>query len=62
MHARVVLGLGKGVLFREVSSVCGEVLLYYMACDKCVYLTSFSCKRQQLAPCRPSGVCGVVCE
>ena len=35
MHARVVLGVGKGVLFREVSSVqeCphrGEVPLYML--------------------------------
>ena len=36
MHARAVLGMGKGVLFREVSSslglVEGEVLLYHIHC------------------------------
>ena len=48
MHARVVLGVGKGVLFREVSSVqeCPhrerEVPLYICMYSTCV-LTSMVC-------------------
>ena len=38
MQEWYILGVGKGVLFREVSSVCGEVLQYYMACDKNVFI------------------------
>ena len=30
MHARVVLGVGKGVLFREVSSVQGFLIALYV--------------------------------
>ena len=39
MHARVVLGVGKGVLFREVSSVQGcpyRVVPLYMIVACCI--------------------------
>ena len=38
MHARVVLGVGKGVLFREAPSFQGGVLIerFHCKCCQCV--------------------------
>ena len=49
MHARVVLGVGKGVLFREVSSVQGcpyrNVPLYCLLSAFCVLYMATSVKK-----------------
>ena len=41
MHARVVLWVGKGVLFREVSSVRGFPYRGVPLCTYLLFLTSF---------------------
>ena len=43
MHARVVLGVGKGVLFREVSSVRDSLLIERFHCT-CMYVVPYVCQ------------------
>ena len=48
MHARVVLGVGKGVLFREVSSFQERPFHWYSISFLVLVVPSF---RHQLLPC-----------
>ena len=52
MHARVVLGVGKGVLFREVSSVqeCPHCILDKSA--ECINSRSFTLHNTEILYCK----------